>query len=190
MDKKMSGRLQVTPTFFSNQLAAVGVQLLVAPLLLPIFCKPAYIAKSLSLQKREIMATSKLFYSGDLRTEITHLGSGNLVITDAPLDNKGRGEAFSPTDLLATALASCMVTIMGILAREHGFNIDGTKAEITKIMAAEPRRISEVHVKVTFPPFEYTHEQRTMLRRAAKTCPVALSLHPDIKQVVEFEFSE
>lgn len=136
------------------------------------------------------MATSKLFYPGDLRTEITHLGSADVVVTDAPLDNKGRGEAFSPTDLVATALASCMITIMGILAREHGFSIEGTRAEITKIMAADPRRISEVHIKITFPPIEYSQKQKTMLRRAAETCPVALSLHPEIKQVVEFEFLE
>jgi putative redox protein len=134
------------------------------------------------------MPTSTLLYKGDLRTELTHLGSGNIVITDAPLDNKGRGEAFSPTDLVATALSSCMVTIMGILAREHGFNIDGTKADITKIMAADPRRISEVHIKLTFPQMEYTQKQKTMLRRAAETCPVALSLHPGINQVVEFVF--
>jgi uncharacterized OsmC-like protein len=134
------------------------------------------------------MPTSTLLYKGDLRTELTHLGSGNIVITDAPLDNKGRGEAFSPTDLVATALSSCMITIMGILAREHGFSIDGANAEITKIMAADPRRISEINIKVNFPAIEYTQKQKTMLRRAAETCPVALSLHPEIKQVVEFEF--
>ncbi len=136
------------------------------------------------------MPTSTLLYKGDLRTELTHLGSGNVVITDAPIDNKGRGGAFSPTDLVATALASCMITTMGILALEHGFNIDGTKADITKIMAADPRRISEVHIKLTFPQMEYTQKQKTMLRRAADTCPVALSLHPDIRQVVVFEFSD
>jgi len=135
------------------------------------------------------MPTSALLYKGDLRTELTHLGSGNVVITDAPLDNKGRGEAFSPTDLVATALSSCMITIMGILAREHGFSIDGAKAEITKIMDADPRRISEIQIKVYFPAIEYTQKQKTMLRRAAETCPVALSLHPEIKQVVEFDFS-
>jgi putative redox protein len=134
------------------------------------------------------MPTSTLLYKGDLRTELTHLGSGNIVITDAPLDNKGRGEAFSPTDLVATALSSCMITIMGILAREHGFSIDGANAEITKVMAADPRRISEIHIKVNFPAIEYTQKQKTMLRKAAETCPVALSLHPEIKQVVEFVF--
>jgi len=136
------------------------------------------------------MPTSTLLYKGNLRTELTHLNSGNVVLTDAPIDNKGRGEAFSPTDLVATALSSCMITTLGILAYEQGFSIDGARAEITKVMAADPRRISEIHIKVTFPDIEYTPKQKTMFRRIAETCPVALSLHPDIKQVVELEFSE
>ncbi|HAL65647.1 MAG TPA: osmotically inducible protein OsmC, partial [Bacteroidales bacterium] len=87
------------------------------------------------------MITIETIYLGELRTKATHLQSGNSIITDAPLDNQGKGEAFSPTDLLAAALASCMLTIMGIAARTHGFNIDGTKAEITKIMESNPRRV-------------------------------------------------
>lgn len=136
------------------------------------------------------MATTHTTYIGELRTEMTHIQSGDTVITDAPVDNKGKGEAFSPTDLVASALASCMLTIMGIAAREHQFNIDGTKAEITKIMASDPRRISEVHIVLTFPDFRYTDKQKKILERISKTCPVALSLHPDLKQDVQLKFAD
>jgi uncharacterized OsmC-like protein len=97
------------------------------------------------------MATIHTSYLGDLRTEAEHLQSGNKLITDAPLDNNGKGEAFSPTDLLAASLGSCMLTIMGIAARTHNMSIEGTIASITKIMAAEPRRVSEIHIEVKFP---------------------------------------
>ena len=97
------------------------------------------------------MATSKVIYLGGLRTNSTHLQSGIEIITDAPLDNQGKGEAFSPTDLMATSLANCMLTIMGIAARTHEIDIDGTTAEVTKIMAAEPRRVAEIHINLHFP---------------------------------------
>src|SRR5271163_547191 len=97
------------------------------------------------------MATIETTYIGDLRTEATHLQSGTKIITDAPTDNQGKGEAFSPTDLLAEALASCVLTTMGITANTHGINIDGTTAEVTKIMAANPRRVAEVVVDLKFP---------------------------------------
>lgn len=130
--------------------------------------------------------TSKVIYEGQLRTRMTHLYSGTEVITDAPLDNHGLAQAFSPTDIVATGLASCMLTVMGIKARDMGVDLTGTSAEVTKVMAAEPRRISEVHVTLTFPKNNYTDKDKTILENTAKTCPVAHSLHPDIKQVLQF----
>ncbi len=134
------------------------------------------------------MATIHTKYSGDLRTKATHLQSGNEIITDAPLDNKGRGEAFSPTDLLAASLGSCMLTIMGIAARTHGFTIDDTEMNITKIMASNPRRVAGVKVEFSMPKNNFTDDQKKIIDRAARTCPVALSLSPEIKQEVTFNY--
>lgn len=134
------------------------------------------------------MKTSEITYTGDLRTTSIHLKSGKEIITDAPTDNQGKGEAFSPTDLLATSLGNCMLTIVGIAARNHGFNIDGTKAEITKVMAENPRRVSEIHVGLHFPANNYTEKEKAIIERSAKTCPVAYSLHPDIKQEITFSY--
>lgn len=136
------------------------------------------------------MNTAQTIYISDLRTKMTHLQSGESVITDAPVDNNGKGEAFSPTDLVASALSSCMLTIMGISAREHQFSIDGAKADITKVMASNPRRISEVHIEITFPEISYTPKQKKILEIISKTCPVALSLHPDLKQDVKLIFKD
>lgn len=133
------------------------------------------------------MATSLVKYLGELRTEATHLQSGVVIHTDAPKDNHGKGEAFSPTDLTATSLASCMISIMGIVAMKEGFTtVDGAIGEVTKVMYPDPRRIGEIHVKITFPKKNYTDKEKRMYEHAAHTCPVAKSLHPDIKQVVEF----
>ncbi|MBC7653998.1 MAG: OsmC family protein [Oligoflexus sp.] len=133
------------------------------------------------------MATSKVVYNGGLRTTSTHLQSGKEIITDAPVDNQGKGEAFSPTDLLATSLADCMFTIMGIAAKTHGIDMDGSTAEVTKIMAAEPRRISEIHVNFDFPKkANYSDKQKKILENAGLNCPVHYSLHPDIKKKVDF----
>ncbi|WP_461789608.1 OsmC family protein [Pedobacter sp.] len=132
------------------------------------------------------MATSKVTYQGELRTVSVHLASGDKIITDAPIDNQGKGEAFSPTDLLATSLGNCMLTIVGIAAKSHDFSIDGATAEITKVMAQDPRRVSEIHVKLKFPEFNYSEKQRAIIERSAKTCPVSYSLHPDIKQELTF----
>lgn len=132
--------------------------------------------------------TINTLYIGELRTEVTHVKSGNTIITDAPLDNKGKGEAFSPTDLLATSLGSCMITIMGIAAREHGFNIDGTRAKIWKIMASDPRRVGEVRIELNFPRHDYTEKEKKIIERSAFTCPVYLSLHPDLKKTITFEY--
>ena len=131
------------------------------------------------------MATVETVYSGELRTEATHIRSGNKLITDAPVDNLGKGEYFSPTDLVATALGSCMITVMGIAARTHQFNIDGARLVITKIMTQEaPRKIAEIVVEITFPANDYSVKEKKILDYVVKTCPVALSLHPDVKQTV------
>ncbi|MDP2388476.1 MAG: OsmC family protein [Bacteroidota bacterium] len=132
------------------------------------------------------MATSKVIYKGNLRTEATHLESGTVIITDAPKDNQGNGESFSPTDLLATSLSCCMLSIMGIVAKRDGIDIEGTETEVTKVMYAEPRRVGEIHVKFVMPKKNYDEKQRKLLEHAAYTCPVAKSIHPDIKQVIEF----
>ncbi len=132
------------------------------------------------------MATIETVYQGTLRTEATHVQSGTQILTDAPVDNHGKGEAFSPTDLLAASLGSCMLTIMGIAAREHQINIEKTDCKITKIMAPEPpRRVGEIIVELKFPE-TYTDKEKKILERAALTCPVYLSLHPDIKKTVSF----
>lgn len=133
------------------------------------------------------MATSKVIYNGGLRTTATHLHSNTEIFTDAPLDNQGKAESFSPTDLMATSLASCMITIMGIAARTHEIDMDGTTAEVTKVMATEPRRIAEIHVNFSFSKKDaYTDKQKKILEHAALTCPVHVSLHPDIKKLVNF----
>lgn len=132
--------------------------------------------------------TSTVTYLGELRTEATHLFSGTKIITDAPLDNQGRAEAFSPTDLCATSLASCMLTIMGISARNHGLNMDGAHATINKIMAANPRRIARVEIHIVMPKNGFDEGQRKLLETAGRSCPVAFSLAEGIEQAIEFEW--
>jgi putative redox protein len=134
--------------------------------------------------------TSKIVYTGDLRTECTHLRSGQTIITDAPIDNNGKGEAFSPTDLTATSFGSCMITIMGISARNHEIDIDGTTLEVTKHMASDPRRISGIDIKVNMPNKPYSSKEKKILEKAGRTCPVAFSLHPDIVQNIEFVWQD
>jgi len=134
--------------------------------------------------------TIRTTYLGELRTQATHNRSGNQLITDAPPDNKGKGEAFSPTDLLASSLGSCMMTIMGIAAREHGFNIDGTCASIWKIMASDPRRVGEIKIELTLPPFDYSVKEKKIIERSALTCPVYLSLHPDLIKSITFRYND
>lgn len=132
--------------------------------------------------------TSKVTYLGDLRTKNQHLKSGDVFNTDAPVDNNGKGEAFSPTDTVATGLANCMLTVMGIKARNMDVDITGTTAEVTKVMASDPRRISKIEVVIDFPlsPDEKT---KTILEHTARTCPVIYSLHPDIEKVVTFNWN-
>jgi uncharacterized OsmC-like protein len=135
------------------------------------------------------MPTVSTEYQGNLRTHATHVASGNTLITDAPVDNQGKGEAFSPTDLTSASLGSCMMTIMGIVAEREGLDLSGTHFEITKHMAANPRRIAKIEVNFKMKSNVVLSEaQQQKLKNAAYTCPVALSLHPDIEQVVTFEF--
>jgi putative redox protein len=130
--------------------------------------------------------TVRTIYIGDLRTQATHILSGETLITDAPLDNKGKGETFSPTDLLAASLGSCMITIMGIAAREHEFSIDGTQVKIWKVMASDPRRVGEIRIELTFPKNNYTDKEKKIIERSAYTCPVYLSLHPELIKTITF----
>ena len=136
------------------------------------------------------MPTIKTTYQGNLRTQATHLQSGTSILTDAPTDNNGKGEAFSPTDLVAAALGSCMMTIMGIVAQRHDIDLQNTEMEITKVMSAElPRRIARIEINFKMHTgVAVSEDDKTKLVRAAHTCPVALSLHPDIEQVTGFEW--
>ncbi len=134
------------------------------------------------------MKISSIEYLGGLRTSAVHLKSGNTIITDAPPDNNGKGEAFSPTDLLSTSLGCCMLTIMGIVADRHELNITGTKVEITKNMEANPRRVGEIVVEMTMPKNNFSDKDKQLIENAAMTCPVAKSLHPDLKQTLVFNW--
>ena len=132
--------------------------------------------------------TSKVTYLGNLRTESVHLKSNTSFLTDAPVDNNGKGESFSPTDTVATGLASCMITVMGIKANEMGVDMTGTIAHVTKTMASEPRRISKIEIVIEL-PFEADAKTRTILERTGTTCPVHFSLHPDIEKVISFNWA-
>jgi len=134
------------------------------------------------------MITSNVIYKGALRTASIHLRSGNEIITDAPVDNNGKGEAFSPTDTVATALASCMLTIMGVKANANEINIEGASADVTKTMGVNPRRITKIEVVFTL-PFTFDDTTKTILERAALTCPVYYSVHPDIEKEITFNWS-
>lgn len=134
------------------------------------------------------MTTSNVTYKGALRTVSVHLRSGNEIITDAPVDNNGKGEAFSPTDTVATALASCMLTIMGVKANANEINIEGASADVTKTMGVNPRRITKVDVVFKL-PFAFDEATKTILERAALTCPVYFSLHNDIEKNITFNWS-
>jgi len=132
--------------------------------------------------------TSHVLYDGNLRTVCTHKASETVIETDAPVDNQGKGERFSPTDLVATALASCMMTIMGIKARDMELDLKGMKIDVQKIMKADPRRIGGVTLTFSFPEgFQITARQQQVLEKAAHTCPVIYSIHPDID--VQFHFN-
>jgi putative redox protein len=134
------------------------------------------------------MTTLTTSYQGSLRTENIHTRSSSIVITDAPVDNQGKGEAFSPTDLVCTALSSCMLTTMGILAERENVDMRGMKTEVVKIMGSNPRKIAEIQIIMWHDNLIATEEQKKKLRHAALTCPVALSLHDSVKQTITLNF--
>ncbi len=131
--------------------------------------------------------TAKVTYNGELRTTCVHLRSGNEFITDAPVDNNGLGRAFSPTDTVATGLASCMITVMGIKARDLEVDLKGAEVEVTKHMASDPRRISKIEVNLVLPK-DVSEKNRTILERIGDTCPIHYSLHPDIEKVITYNW--
>ena len=133
------------------------------------------------------MSTSKIIYKNNLRTEAQHIASGQKIITDAPLDNNGKGEAFSPTDLVATALASCMITIMAIAAEKNGINISETSASVKKIMGTNPRTISDEVIDIKMSK-DLALKDRKRLEKAALACPVHKSLHPDMNKEITFSY--
>jgi len=134
------------------------------------------------------MVTMKVQYNGDLRCTATHIKSGNQVITDAPTDNNGKGEAFSPTDLLCTSLSTCMMTLMGITANSKEIQMGQIDAEIEKIMGSDPRRVSGINIQFKIQNIGYTDREKEILKNAAMTCPVAKSIHPDIALGIDFQF--
>ncbi len=127
--------------------------------------------------------TSKVIYLGGLRTEAEHLKSGTKVLTDAPIDNNGKGEAFSPTDLVATALGSCMMTIMGIAAQNHEIDMDGTELIVNKIMESDPRRIGKIEIVITMPANDYSKKEMKILEAAAHGCPVGRTIRGGIEDL-------
>lgn len=134
------------------------------------------------------MPTSQVTYLGNLRTQAVHIASNSELTTDAPTDNHGKGERFSPTDLLATSLASCMITLMGIKSDQMGFKLGLVNASVQKLMAPPPRRVRKIQIDFDFPDSKYSDEQKKILKEAALNCPVALSIHPDLKQEISFNF--
>jgi uncharacterized OsmC-like protein len=127
-------------------------------------------------------------YQGNLRTQAKHLKSGKMIVTDAPTDNNGKGEAFSPTDLVSAALSSCMMTIMGMVAEREEIDLKGLRSEVVKIMTSSPRKIGEIQITFYHPTLKATDVQKQKLKNAALTCPVALSLSDAVKQIVVFNF--
>ena len=136
------------------------------------------------------MPTVTAIYQGNLRVECRHEQSGTTIVTDAPVDNRGRGEAFSPTDLCAAALGACAMTFMGLYGQEHDVDVSGTRMEITKTMSANPRRIGKIEVIFTMPDRPFSEKDKTSLERAARACAVHKSLHPDIEQVLTFRWPQ
>ena len=134
------------------------------------------------------MSDISIKYDGGLRTSAVHHQSGSIISTDAPTDNQGKGENFSPTDLFVTALGSCMLTIMGITAQTHGFNIDDSGIDIKKIMGINPRRVSSIEIAINISG-AFSDKEKQLLIKAAKHCPVSKSIHPDIEEHVTFNFT-
>ncbi|MCI4667012.1 MAG: OsmC family protein [Bacteroidia bacterium] len=135
------------------------------------------------------MNTTKVVYKGNLRTEATHIKSGDTLLTDAPIDNNGKGEAFSPTDLVATAALTCMITIMGISAEKNDFSMGEVSGEVKKVMTSGPRRIAELHIELDFQNHNLNETEKGLLEAAALSCPVTRSIHPEIMVNVKFNYS-
>jgi len=135
------------------------------------------------------MPTVSLTYQGSLRTEAVHEKSNNVLLTDAPTDNHGKGETFSPTDLVATAMISCMVTVMGILARKRNMNMGNVSSSVEKIMVNSPRRIGGMNIIITLSNHRLSMNERHLLEQTALNCPVAKSIHPDIQTHVKFVYN-
>lgn len=135
------------------------------------------------------MLISEVVYEGNLRCKAKHLSSENIIVTDAPKDNQGKGEAFSPTDLLATSLGVCMLTIMGIEANKHHVNIDGAKLSVVKEMGTEPRRVVKIGINIEVPNHHLSERQKEAITYAGLNCPVAKSLHPDLRQEIDIKFN-
>ena len=133
------------------------------------------------------MTTSIIRYLGELRTSSMHLQSGTEILTDAPIDNHGKGEAFSPTDMVANSLGTCMISIMAIKSKDLDLELKGSTAEVTKVMQVEPRKIARIEVILNM-SVATSDKNKTVLERSAMTCPVFLSLHPDIEKVVTFNW--
>ena len=134
------------------------------------------------------MSRANIVYQNKLRTETEHITSGEKIITDAPVDNNGKGEAFSPTDLVATALGTCIITIMAISANKYDIDMSGTNASVKKIMGSDPRRISEISIDINMNK-NIEEKDRKRLERAALACPVHKSLHPDLEKKIRFIYS-
>jgi uncharacterized OsmC-like protein len=128
-------------------------------------------------------------YPGDLRVACVHLQSGTTIFTDAPPDRQGKGESFAPIDLCATALAACTMTTVGIYGKNHNVNVAGMEATVSRVMAADPRRIQRIEVIITMPDREYSEKEKISIENAARSCPVRASLHPDMEQLVVFEWA-
>lgn len=132
------------------------------------------------------MTTIHAEYNGNLRSTATHIQSNCSLITDAPTDNNGKGESFSPTDLVATALGTCIMTIMGIYAQNNNFSLKGTKIDITKTMNSSPRRIGKIEITFTMPKLSLSDQQKKEIEDTATCCPVCLSLHPELEKDIKF----
>lgn len=132
--------------------------------------------------------TASLKYLGDLRCEATHLQSGTVIETDAPTDNRGKGEKFSPTDMLCVSLGTCIITTMALKANELGVELKNTKVDLTKHMLKDPRRVGQIDVSINFPSLSLSEDDKATLEKAGDNCPVAKSLHPDLKQVIKYNW--
>jgi uncharacterized OsmC-like protein len=132
--------------------------------------------------------TTSIIYQGDLRCKATHLQSGTVVETDAPTDNRGKGEKFSPTDILCVSLATCIITTMALKARNMNIELKDTKIDVTKYMLKDPRRVAQIDVTIHFPQLQLDAKDKLILERTGNNCPVTKSLHPDLKTNIEYNW--